>query len=156
MDLTDQQYDRIKEYVMEALKRRVINEAKINDETVQDIINELKGHIKAMPFTDPTPGTFPLKKYKGNLQTYGLMGDDISAVDRAELDYESETLRRKTVNPTTFVAASGSCDLHFVEDGRNVIHKLSPGDPKWLDVKTSFALSSNGSGCRVILVMERS
>jgi len=156
MDLTDERFEWLKGYIMEALKKRMIDQAQINDETVSDIINEIKGHIKAMPFQISTPGTFPLKKHKGGMECYGLMDDDISSVDRIELERASESLRSKTVKCTTFVAVSGSCDLHFVEEGQKIIHKLSPGEPKWLRVKTPFALSSNGVNCRIFLVMEGS
>lgn len=138
---------------MEALKQRVIDGSKINGETVQDIIKELKGHIRAMPFKD-SKGTVPLKKFKGNVETYGLMGDDVSAVDRVELGRGSETLWTKTKNQTTFTAVSGHCDLHYVRDGAKTIHKLKPGYPKRVKDKTPFALSSNGTGCRIFLIME--
>jgi len=153
MDLTIERREWLKEYIMVALKKRMVEESQISNETVQDIIKELKGHIKALPLKD-SKGVFPLKKHKGDVEIYGLMDDDISAVDRVELGYKSETLRAKTKNKTTFVASAGFCDLHYVENGANRIHKLKPSDPIGIEALTPFALSSNGSTCRVFLIKE--
>jgi hypothetical protein len=138
---------------MESLKRLECDKAKINNENINeninDIIRKIRGRIKAIPLHD-SKGTFPLKKYKGHVEMHGVTHDDISTIDRVELYTFSETLWAKTINSTTFISVSGQCDLHYIRNGTNMIHKLKPGYPKRLKQKeTPFALSSIGATCRL-------
>lgn len=138
---------------MAALKEKVEEHVRVDKQTVKDIIKEIKHHINSMPQTDSS-GNLPLQIYKGKIETYSLMSDFVSSVDRVELFPGTETLWTKTDKKTLFVAATGRCHLHYVKDSERIIKKLKPGEPISIDGKTPFSLSGDGTTCRLFLIME--